>query len=168
MIGHLTRKNPLINAAVERLFKIMEPMQRGDILLMTVLDEVIGGERHEHPWGAVLMKLKRKMEEERGITLVNEMMVGYVLAPKDVQLAQGVSRTRKAKRHIVRGVKSVSVLPDDDLTLHEKQRKTGTLDVLSGIERTMREQQRLQQFLLRPREHTPRIAESDANDAAVA
>lgn len=151
------RVNHVANAAVDRLYEMMQPMGRGDVLTFEVLDEVIGGERHRHPWALVIKKLKRRLLEERGITLKNAQMVGYYLAPVDEQIAQGADRTREAARRIGWGIKHVDATPDEELTLPSRQRKIGVVHGLTGLLKTVKQQERVQKYLARVKDVNPRL-----------
>lgn len=147
-----------IREAVNRLFRICEPMNRGDTLTHEQVQGVLKVPPHEGSWEWVIRKLRRKMEDERGISLVADITVGYRLATTAEQLQLGPARTRQAYRRLRAGYRSVDCLPEDELTLHQRRVKVAMTQKLVALEASIRHEARLQAFLMRPRETMPRIA----------
>jgi hypothetical protein len=157
-------RNPRIKQITELIWTLLVPMKRGDILMHEQLQEIMGVEPHQHPWGLVISNVRRRMELERGITLISELMVGYKLASPDEQLREGPRRVRRAKNQLVRGARSVDVLPAAELSFHQQCRKVTISQELNQTLASMKREERLVSFLLRPHEAEPRgIPEQEGN-----
>lgn len=153
-----------IRKAVDELFKLYEPMKRGEMLPHDEIAKVLGVAPNVHPWAYVIARLARRMEDERGISLVCVINEGYALATQDQQIKLGPRGLRRMARQAARTCRSVDSLPPDELTFHQQRVKAAMVQKLAGLETSIRQEARLQSFLMRPREGHPRIARPDEDD----
>jgi predicted amidophosphoribosyltransferase len=144
---------------VANLFEACSSLDRGDVLLHTTTSEVLGVAPYEGHWKSCIEKLKRRMEDERGITIWHQNGVGYRLLTRNEQLTVVPRhRMRKARRQYAKAQRSIDALADPELSAHQrlvKQRQEESLrNGLAVIEADLRRQA----AILRPVEGRPRPA----------
>lgn len=151
-------RNPAVERGIDRAFKAMAKMGRGDMLHHERIEECFGIPRNTAWWSRGIEKLRKKMLDERGVWLASEPLVGYRLAPHEEHIAEGPRRTRRAMRQNHKALVTLSALPDDELSFQNQRRKEGLVRELEALEHTTRQKLRLQQFLMRPTPVQARIA----------
>jgi hypothetical protein len=110
-----------IKEMVGLLIEAARPLKRGDILGHERIVGILGVEPHTLHWQGCVIKLKRHMERERGITLWPEHTVGYKLCTIQDQIEVGHERQIRARRQIKKGLRSIKALPSKGLTLHQQR-----------------------------------------------
>ena len=106
---------------VDSLFRIAENLDRGDILGHDVISEVLGVEPHVGHWGKCVIRLKKRMELERSISLWSEHTVGYKLCTEEEQIGLARERQKRARRHVRKGIRSLAVLPQEGLSMRQRE-----------------------------------------------
>lgn len=150
--------------ATERAWKMLTKLERGDLLSHEDAELALGAERPSDRYYALMDKLKRRMEDERGISLIAIPMVGYQLATAKDQLGLGRHRVVRAARQIRKGAKSVGSLPEAECNFTELRAKQAMEEKLALMERGARQEAQRIAFLMRPRDARPRIAQEDGEE----
>lgn len=146
-----------ITRYVEALFEACRPLERNEVLTHDVIRGVLGDEVDEDTRKYCIIKLKRRMEDERGITIWSEYGIGYRLLTKDEQLTLVPRvRLRRARRQYRKAQRSVAALPDRQLTVHQRRVKHGQEEALRQSMERMAEDARRQVAFMRPLEGRPR------------
>lgn len=127
-----------VTAAVDAVYALTVHMGRGQILTHAEIGRVLGLNPHEGRWGHVMRKVRRRLEEERGISTWPETTVGYRLCTPAEQLELPGRRLRRAMRQAKRGRKSVEALPDKSLSLHQRRLKAFMIERSRETERSLR------------------------------
>ena len=150
-------RNENLTELVEALYAACEPLRRGDTIGHDQIARILKVAPHEGHWQTCIAKLKRRMEDERGITLWSEHEVGYRLLKLDEQLAVAPrKRLRRAIRQINRGLKHAASAPDAGLTPHQRRLKAAQVELMKAARREAMSQHRRQSALLKPAEVNPR------------
>jgi hypothetical protein len=155
-------QKPELAKAMDRAWKILERMQRGDMFTHEQMSKAFGFDYHHPRYYAMASKLNKKLEKERGISLISVTLVGYALATDMEQLDYAKNRLVKAARQKHRAIRTVTSLPVEDcLTQAAQKAKFHMEEKLHAMEREDRKQCQLINFLMRPRESMPRVARED-------
>lgn len=157
-------KQPENQKAIERAWKIVEGRGRGELLAHEEAEAAFAQPRGERYY-RLIDRLKRKMEGERGISLISVPLVGYVLATPKEQLELARFRGIQAARRQRKGAGHARALPDEECSFVELRAKQAIEEILSRGERTMRTDAQRIAFLMRPSDTRPRIARDDGGDA---
>jgi hypothetical protein len=113
----LKDKNPLIEEHVSTLLGVLEKMQRGQTLTFKDMVEATGLIKDVPPWPSVVRKLKRRFENERGVTLWAVPSIGYKLATTDEQIIlHSTNRKMRALQQIAKGIDHLTSVPAEELT----------------------------------------------------
>jgi hypothetical protein len=145
------------NAKIEALFAQTADMGRGDFLAHEAIEEVLGIKRHDAGWGWLMVKLRDRLEAERGITLWSERLVGYKLLTVAEHLDVPLRRGRRAIRQLKRGLKSLEALPTNRLNDHQRRLLAFRLDGTRAAGQALRRQMHELDVLARPAEVGPRL-----------
>jgi hypothetical protein len=124
-------RDKIISDQIAALFDACKSLNRGDILHHEVTQSILGVPPGDERWKYCIAKLKRRMEGDRGITIWSEYGVGYRLLTQDEQIKVGRIRRRRAKRDLIRGHRSIGVLPIRGLTLHQRRLRNFEMELLS-------------------------------------
>lgn len=123
--------NEAITRYVDALVAACRDLNRDDILPHDTIRSLLGVEPHRDHWQTCVVKLKRRLEVERGISLWPEVGIGYRLLSKDHQLTMlPLARARRAKRQLRLATRSVVALPDSDLSVTQRRLKWGQVEAL--------------------------------------
>lgn len=126
----LKKRNPRVFEAVAAVMEAAADYRRGDLIRYEAIEAAIGGRRYEGIWPQVVAKLKRQFERDRGITLICCPGTAYKLATHDEQMTVCVeSRSKRARRQLVRGVGHLNALPVAELSGHQQRVRSGKLDI---------------------------------------
>lgn len=112
-----------ITESVDAVYKLTVDLNRGDVLTHQAIRSVLNVEPHTGSWGHVMRKVRKRLQDERGIATWPETTVGYRLCTASEQLELPERRLRRAARQARRGRMSVEALPDRSLTLHQRRIK---------------------------------------------
>ena len=148
--------NRQITEAIEALYEVTASLNRGDVLEHGQIREVLGLEPHEGRWDHIVNRVRRRLENERGIATWPKNTVGYELLTKERQLELPSWRTLKGMRQIRRGRKSLIALPEKGLSLHQRRARQFRIDAMKDTERAMRRSLKAQQEQLQPSPTLPR------------
>ncbi len=143
--------------ALDRAWVALEGMDRGDLFEHTAIEAAFRVRRPDIRYYQLISRLNRRMEEQRGIALINNLEEGYRLAMPDEQLDLGAVRARRAARQIRRGAKSVGCLPDAGLDMNQARKKAAAEARLERMDKSIRQDAILLALLNRPRELNPRL-----------
>lgn len=148
--------NEAISRYVDALVRACRGLDRNDILPHATVREILGVEPHCDHWQTCMRKLKRRLEDERGISLWPERGIGYKLLTKDEQVTMlPLARARRARRQLHLARRSVESLPDRGLSIHQMRLKQGQLESLRLGQRQMAAHVRRMDALFRPIEARP-------------
>jgi hypothetical protein len=145
-----------IQEQIDRVYDLTLSLGRGDILEHTEISAVLGLQPHEGSWGHIVGRVRRQIEDVRGIATWYEPRVGYKLLTETEQIKVGEWRTRKAFRQLGKGLRSVAALPEGGLTLNQRKAKAVQVHLLTDRQRSMRRDLKEQKALLALRPMTPR------------
>ena len=149
--------NETITRYVDALFEACRPLERNEVLTHEVIREILEVEPREGHWDYCIIKLKRRMEAERGITIWSEYGIGYRLLTKDEQLTfVPRMRFRRARRQYRKAQRSVAALPDRQLTVHQRRVKHAQEEAIRLSMERLADDARRQAILMRPVEARPR------------
>src|SRR5262249_32948844 len=137
--------------AIERAWKLTERLRRGDVLGHAQAEDALRVARPDHRYYALIDKLKRKMEQERGISLIAVPLVGYTLASAKEQLELGRFRLTQAARRKRKGLGHVASLPASECSFVELRAKQAMEEAMIQAERRDRGLAQTMAFLMRPR-----------------
>lgn len=146
-----------IQTAVDAVYQLTEELQRGEILMHTAIEQVLGIKPHEGRWDHIINKVRRRMEKERGIATWYSVTVGYKLLTEVETLRDlPVIRMKKAKRQIRRAKRSILALPESGLTMNQRKARHVQIALLGDQERGLRRDLKEQDALLTLRPMAPR------------
>jgi hypothetical protein len=131
--------------------------ERGELVNHEDVEKVTGVARAVSPntYYDLVEWCKKHHEEERGISIKNEPLVGYYLATAEQQLAILAERTRRGRRQITKGCKSVEALPDDHVTDHQRRLRDALAESGRSQARAILQSNRLHDFLMRRKPGEP-------------
>jgi hypothetical protein len=119
--SHVFEAKEEIAEMVNRLFAMARPLKRGEVIGHDAIREILGVEPHSGHWQHCMGKFRRRMEQERHISVWPVHTVGYKLCTVAEQLELPHIRMVRARRHIKRGMRSLDALPKSGLTLHQQK-----------------------------------------------
>lgn len=164
-------KKPENEKAIEGAWLAVADRERGELVSHDDLCRAFGSPTlytdGPQRYYALVDGLKKRLEEERGISLVSVPMVGYALATAKEQLGLARFRATQAARRLRKGARHAGSLPDGDCSFTELRAKQAIEERLSQAERSMRGEAQRLAFLMRPREQRPRIAREDDDGMGV-
>lgn len=134
----MIREKSEIKRSVDEVYELTIPLKRGDVLTHEAIRDVLGLAPHEGSWDHILKRVRRRLEKERGIATWSEHGVGYKLLTIQEHLELPFRRTQRGLREIHRGRTSLNVLPDQGLTLHQKQMRFFQSEWIRDTEHTLR------------------------------
>lgn len=144
-------------ALIERLYEACEGLGRGDVLTHEVIREILGCEPHEGHWGHCVTKVRRRLLEERGIDCWPDPTVGYRLMTAEEQLVDAPRRRQlRGFRQLRRNVRSLTALPDRNLTAHQRRMKLLLVEAARQGAATIRREMREQAQVVRATPVNPR------------
>jgi hypothetical protein len=158
---------PETTKAMNRAWKALERMERGEMFSHEDMAKAFGFDSRDKRYYQMAARLNRKLEKERGISLVSVPLVGYMLATAMGQLDYAKNRVIRAARQKRRARSTVMALPVEECqTQAEQKAKFHMEEKLAASEREDRKEYRLINFLMRPRDQMPRIQRDDEADTA--
>lgn len=150
------RRNPKLASMINRVYALTRDLDRGDTLTHEAIRKVLGVPPNVHPWGYVLDRVRRRLLEERGIATWPVPTVGYRLETVGGQLEIPTRRMRRAIRQVRRSLDVAEALPEEDLSVHQRQVRTLMVGRLLDAEGQARDSLRAQSRLLSPTPAQPR------------
>jgi hypothetical protein len=148
--------NPYLDAMVESVMAFAAGLSRGDVLHMERIEHLTGLARYTTGWVSLIKKLKRRMEDARGISFLSVRDVGYKLCTLDENIDEVNRRgRRKAFRALRRAKQSLQCVPAGELSTHQSRRRALYLDKLDEMHRGMRRAAALQRAEMRSGEQNP-------------
>lgn len=167
--GHrMFESNEQIGGWVEAIYAICRDLNRGDVLTHAMVKGILDCEPHTGPWGHVVRKVRRRLQDERGIATWPEREVGYKLCTASEQLALPAERLRRGIRQVRRGRRSVEALPTRGLTMHQRMSQAFAAERSRDAERAMRAELRQLTREAAPAARLPRRPNLEQRAAAVA
>jgi Tat protein secretion system quality control protein TatD with DNase activity len=149
--------NETLTEYVDALFLVCKPLNRGDFLTHEAVTKIVGVQPHKEHYQYCVVRLKRRMEAEREISLWPEVGIGYRLLTKQEQLTMlPQARMRRAKRQIRRAQISIAAISDRHLTVHERRYRAAKAESLAASQRTLIIQSRRLAALSKEIEPRPR------------
>lgn len=148
-----------------RAWELLGTKGRGDILTHEEASTAMGVGPPDPRYYNRMERLRRRLEIERGISLISVSMTGYALCTPKEQLEATRDRVKRATRQLRKGRKTVASLPIEECSAPEQRAKFAMEEKLATAERSMRKESTLMAFLMRPRETIPRITNDDAASA---
>lgn len=128
--------NERLRKATEDILEWAKDLSRGQLLLYSDITEISGIGRDDGQWGALAVKLKRRMRNERGIVLAAEPNVGYRLLTADEQLRDNARRRgMRGQRQFWHGAKETAAIPDAELNVKQREVKIMNSGVLKRARR---------------------------------
>lgn len=154
-------KRPENEKAIERAWAATAELGRGDVLEHERAEAIFGVARPDPRYYALIDRLKRRLEEDRGIAMRAIPLVGYELTPVKDQLELARFRATQAARRLRKGARHAGSLPEADCSFTELRAKQAIEERLHQSERSIRGEAQRLAFLMRPRDQRPRIARGD-------
>lgn len=155
--GFHFERSEQITLMVEQLLEQLKPLGRGDTIGHNTIAKLLNVGPHEGHWQTVIAKVKRRLEDERGITLWSEREVGYRLLTIQEQLTFAAkARLRRARRQIRKGLRHVSAVSDVGLSPHQRRLKAAQIELLKNVREEADSQYRRQCSLAQPAKVHPR------------
>lgn len=151
------KQNPKIAKACESLMLLFLTKERGQLATHDEIEKATGFGREDKksPYYRIVQMVGKKHQEERGISIINEVMVGYTLATAEEQLHILAEKARRGRRQIVRGCIAVESLPDDDATDHQRQIRDALATSGRSAASAILQSNRLNEFLMRRKPGEP-------------
>lgn len=151
-------RNENLTELVNELYEAIAPLRRGDTIGHDRIAAILGVAPHEGHWQDCLGKVKRRLEDDRGITLWSEHEVGYRLLTVQEQLTiASRKRLRRAKRQIRLGLGHVTAVSDVGLTPHQRRLKAAQIELMKASKLEVEAQYRRQSTLMKPTRTNPRL-----------
>lgn len=147
---------PEITDSVDAVYAATRDLRRGQVLTHETVERILGARRHVGPYDHVVRRVRRRLQDERSIATWPEPTVGYRLCTIAEQLTLPLRRARRASRQIARGIRSVAVLDDVDLTTHQRVLQARTLEAAATSASHVRASIRQHDSLLSTRPDVPR------------
>jgi len=145
---------------VNALFSICSTLDRGEYLEHSRISDVLGVKPHQGHWQWCIVRLKRRMEAEREISLWPENRLGYRLLTKDEQLTMlPKARMKRARKQIRQARDSVAAISIESLSEHQMRIRVAQLELLNNTKERLEAEARLQAALEKEYEPTPRPRE---------
>lgn len=150
-------RNEILTDLIAQLYEACAPLNRGDTIGHDAIARILRVAPHEGHWQQCIARLKRRMEDERGITLWSEREVGYrlMLVVEQLTLAPR-RRLKRACRQMARGIRHAEAVPDTGLNAHQRRVKAAQIELMKSARREAVAQYRRQSALLRPTQVNPR------------
>ncbi len=161
-------ENPKLKKAREKLLDLFAGKNRGELVNHEEIEKLIGMKRGESKYYALVRQAGLKHQEAHGVSVINEPMLGYLMATHQQQLGLLGVRTKRAKRQISRGTNSVDALPDDELSDHQRRLKSASIDSGKNTMDLLRRDAALQAYLMRSKPGDPlkiRMMEKETESA---
>lgn len=150
-------------ASRERLWGLAASLNRGDLMSIAQIEKATGFPHESSQYWNAVTWLRRRHEAERGISIINQKLVGESLATHAEQLDITPKQNRRASRAIRRGRKAAEALPYAELNQHQSMIKDRQIAEAKDADRKLRESKELYNFLMRGKAPDPvrvRLAES--------
>ena len=134
----LCRENEKKQDAIELLMEHSSRMDRGEVLKHKDIARIADVKYKSPFYYDICDSLKGRMERDRHITLIVMRGIGYRLLPVSDQIHEPPAmRTKRARVQINKGIRSVQVLMNEDLPIHQKQAATIQLDAAKLARRNL-------------------------------
>jgi hypothetical protein len=143
-------------AKLDRLVELCRPIAPGGYLTHEAIEEVLGVPRHAGPWQHFVTLLRRRLEDERGVSIWCERLVGYELLKPERQLLVPQWRGKRAMRQLRKGIRAVDKLPATGLTAHQKRVRSMRLEKARDAAKALRRHLRELAVISKPSETMPR------------
>ncbi len=147
-------ENKQLKKAREKLLEFFSTKNRGELIKHEEIEALIGMTRGD-VYYALVRRVGELHQEARGISIVSEPMVGYLMATHEQQFGLLGKRTKRAKRQILKGTNSIYALPDDELSDHQRRLKNACVDNGEQAMKALRKDQALQAYLMRSKPGEP-------------
>ncbi len=150
----------------ERLWALFAARERGELVTVPEIENATGSSHDEHGsrYWPLVKWLRGRHQSERGISIINQRLVGESLATHEEQLLITPKQNRRASRAIRRGRRAAEALPYAELTQHQAMIKDSQIAEAREQDRKLRESKERWNFLMRPMAPDPvrvRIAETE-------
>lgn len=149
-------QKPDIAHAVDAVHALTTSLGRGQVLTHEMIQQTINLYPHEGAWDHIVNKVRRMLQDERGIATWPVIGVGYRLLTQSEQLLVPEWRMKRGLRQVRRGRKSLAALPETGLSVNQRRARVFMLDRLADTERSLRREIKGQQEQTRPTPTIPR------------
>ena len=147
--------NPKLKKARERLLELLASKDRGELVKHEEIEKILGIDRPAPAYYRIVRHTGRLLEESKGVSIIPEASLGYVLATHDGQMGLLAVRAKRAKRQIRRGKTSVEALPDEELSQHQQAVKNAYVDEGKSMLSDISKGDSLLKFIMRQRPGEP-------------
>ena len=161
--------NEQLEKTASAVYEHAKDLDRGDTLAHDDIERISGCLRYEGQWGAIVMKVRKKILRERGIALRPIATVGYRFCTKEEQLKYCArNRQKRAVRQLNRGVREIAALEPNSLSLHQQRLRAVAMQDLIHERRMVKRGLRNQAQEIKKTETLPRpkIREVKAEEVA--
>jgi hypothetical protein len=146
----LKPKSEKVANAVEAILQAASEYNRGDVITHDTLEAVGGIERGGTHWGTIIVKVKRRLQNERGITLWSVPSVGYRLCTAREQINECVDRrSKRALRQLNKGAGHLEAVPAEELTPHDQIVRAKRMDAQRLTMQRLRQQRKISSIFSR-------------------
>ena len=147
-------ENKELKRAREKLLEFFSTKNRGELIKHEEIENLIGMKRSD-VYYSLVRRVGELHQEARGISIISEPMIGYLMATHEQQLGLLGKRTRRAKRQLSKGTNSVYALPDNELSDHQRRVKSACVENGEKAIKALRHDQALQAYLMRSKPGEP-------------
>lgn len=149
--------NAKIAEARDRLYGLFTEKDRGALIQHEEIEKSIGFVRKDikGTYYRVVQLAAKKHQEERGVSILNEPLVGYFLATAEQQLKILADKTRRGRRQIIRGYQAVEAIPDDHATDHQRRLRDALVERGRQEAADLLQANRLNEYLMRAKPGDP-------------
>ena len=151
--------NEQLESLVTSILGRVAGLDRGDVIPLSLIESEAAVQRYTELWGQLIVKLKRRMLDERHICLWSIRNVGYKLCTRTEQINfTAIKRQQRAVRQLSRSVREVGAVPAAELALHLQQVRALRLRHMTAARRLLKRQLREQRNEIRKSDTIPTIA----------
>ena len=139
----------------EAVLKWFGTFNRGDLILYKDIEKIVGLKHQEDRFRAITDWARKQHQEQRGITILAEASIGFRLLTTTEQLAEMSRREKRIRTQRRLGTKSTAVLPDEELTEHERSKRNHQLYLADRARSESNHRMRLLAYLNRSKPGEP-------------
>lgn len=147
-----------ITLIVGRLYDHFASLKRGDRVTHEEVERLAECRRFRErkKYDYYVEKLRKRLLDGPGVVLRSVRGVGYELATPDGQIDTAADRAKRAKRQVVRGIKAIDCLPQEECTDHERRKAAFMKSALRNSGDTLDQEMKTLREAIRATEVLPR------------
>lgn len=142
---------------IDAVHQATHKYDRGDVIPHDEIRSILDVGPHEGSWDHVMKMVRRRVLQERRISIWPVHGVGYRFQTTEQQLQEPAIRAIRAKRQFRRARASVSALPVAELSLHQQHARSMMMERMEQAEKDAAHQGRIMTAMTRKQDGLPRV-----------